>query len=382
MVVVDRPDSVQSALFAVQQFPKRSEPGFEVREVMGKVVGGLFTSRINLNLREEHAFTYGAFAQPIASEQWGAFFASTSVRTDVTADALRELVKELEKAKNPALGAPIEPAEVARAKADLIHTLGASLEHGSRLAEAVTTLFVDALPADYDARYPSLLEPIDAAAVTQAAKGSHARSPDGGAGRRSQNDRAFAHQAGLHRGARQSRAHRVAISGASAVRRGDLRDRSRREYRSPPPRAPRALTSDRPRASDRLLFDGLGARRCARHVATVEVGMAGSLELASPRAATTAADTSDEERSERRADPEQHAAVGLRGPLAVQERAAHRLDAPLVSNDDGGVASTPVSPRTTPPRRRRRVVGDHDRLALFLHRGSSSPARAHPAQRQ
>jgi zinc protease len=175
VVVVDRPDSVQSAVFAAQPFPKRSEPGYEVREVLGKVVGGLFTSRINLNLREQHAFTYGAFAQPIASEQWGAFFASTSVRTDVTADALRELLKELEKAKNPALGAPIEPAEVGRAKADLVHTLGASLEHGSRLAETVTTLFVDALPADYDARYPSLLEPIDAPAVTQAAQ---ALTPD------------------------------------------------------------------------------------------------------------------------------------------------------------------------------------------------------------
>jgi zinc protease len=175
VVLVDRPDSVQSALFAIQPFPKRSEPGYEVREVLGKVVGGLFTSRINLNLREEHAFTYGAFAQPIATAQWGAFLASTSVRTDVTADALKELVKELEKAKNPALGAPIQPAEVARGKADLVHSLGASLEHGSRLAEVVTTLFVDSLPADYGARYPRLLEPIDAPAVTQAAQ---ALTPD------------------------------------------------------------------------------------------------------------------------------------------------------------------------------------------------------------
>ncbi len=175
VVLVDRPESVQSALFAVQHFPKRSEPGYEVREVLGKVLGGLFTSRINLNLREKHAFTYGAFAQPIATEQWGAFFASTSVRTDVTADALRELVRELERAKNPALGSPIEPAEVARGRADLVHTLGASLEHGSRLAEVVTTLFVDSLPADYGARYPSLLEPIDAPAVTQAAQ---ALTPD------------------------------------------------------------------------------------------------------------------------------------------------------------------------------------------------------------
>lgn len=170
VVIVDRPGSVQSALFAVQRFPRRSEPGYEVREVLGKVTGGLFTSRINLNLREKHAFTYGAFAQPIATEQWGAFFASTSVRTDVTADALRELVRELEKVRDPGLGEPVRPDEVARAKADLVQSLGATLERSGRLAEVITQLFVHALPPDYGARYPSLLEPIDASAVTQAAQ--------------------------------------------------------------------------------------------------------------------------------------------------------------------------------------------------------------------
>ncbi len=170
LVLIDRPGAVQSAIFAAQPFPKRSEPGYEVREVMGRVVGGLFTSRINLNLREEHAYTYGAFAQPIATQTWGAFFVSTSVRTDVTAPALSEILIELEKAKDPARGAPIKVDEVGRAKADLIHSLGADLEHTSRVAETITNLFVDGLPRDYYTRYPNVLAGIDEKAVSDAAR--------------------------------------------------------------------------------------------------------------------------------------------------------------------------------------------------------------------
>src|SRR5207247_6989322 len=65
VVVIDRPDAVQTALFVAQPFPKRNEPGYEARELLSGIVGGLFTSRINQNLREKHAFTYGATSQPI-----------------------------------------------------------------------------------------------------------------------------------------------------------------------------------------------------------------------------------------------------------------------------------------------------------------------------
>ncbi len=62
VLYVDRPDAVQTAISAVQSFPVRSEPGYEAREIVVTTLGGLFTSRLNTNLREQHAFTYGAFA--------------------------------------------------------------------------------------------------------------------------------------------------------------------------------------------------------------------------------------------------------------------------------------------------------------------------------
>lgn len=157
VTIVDRPGAVQTAVFAGQRFPARSAPGFEAREVMSTLLGGLFTSRINMNLREKHAYTYGASGRAVATRSWGAFVVSTSVRTDVTAPALREAVRELERVRDPALGAPITPEEIDRAKADLLHNLGARLEHTTRVAAAVSPLFSLDLGADYLTRYPGLL---------------------------------------------------------------------------------------------------------------------------------------------------------------------------------------------------------------------------------
>jgi zinc protease len=162
LVVVDRPGAVQTALFAGQRFPPRSTPGFEAREVLGQIVGGLFTSRINMNLREKHAYTYGASARPVATRHWGAFVVSSSIRTDATAPALSEALHELTLARDPSQGAPLTPEEIARAKAALLHELGARLEHSAAVAASMVPLFSLDLGSDYYARYPSLVAGVSA----------------------------------------------------------------------------------------------------------------------------------------------------------------------------------------------------------------------------
>lgn len=162
LVAIDRPGAVQTAVFAGQRFPPRSTPGFEAREVLGEIVGGLFTSRINMNLREKHAYTYGAWARPVATRQWGAFVVGTSVRTDATAPALSELMHELQLARDPTLGAPLTPEEISRAKAALLHALGARLEHDSLVADSMIGLFSLDLGNDYYTRYPTLVNAVAA----------------------------------------------------------------------------------------------------------------------------------------------------------------------------------------------------------------------------
>jgi zinc protease len=170
VVLVDRPGAVQSAIFGAHRFPRRSEAGHEARELLGEVVGGLFTSRINQNLREKNAFTYGARGRPVATRHWGAFVVSTSVRTDVTTPALEEILIELKKARDPSLGAPILPVEIERGRADLLHSLGARLEHTSRIADAISAQFVADLGNDYWARYPTTLGAIGASEISEHAK--------------------------------------------------------------------------------------------------------------------------------------------------------------------------------------------------------------------
>jgi zinc protease len=157
ILLVDRPGAVQSTLMLAELSSKRSAAGFEQRELLTTLFGGLFTSRLNLNLREEHAYTYGARAQNIATRSWGALLLSTNVRTDVTADALKEAMKELQQLKDPKLGKPITSEEVSRARADLVQSIGARLEYGQRLGGTLAELWLHGLPMDYYQRYPQVL---------------------------------------------------------------------------------------------------------------------------------------------------------------------------------------------------------------------------------
>lgn len=169
VLVVDRPDAVQTAVAAVQPFPKRSDPGHEARELLGTVVGGLFTSRLNMNLREKHAYTYGAFAQPVENRHLGTFVLGTNVQTPVTAAAIREIQRELEAIQKPG-GAPITPPELERARADVIHSLGATLEHPSRTASIIASLFTDELALDYYTRFSKTVGAVTPAEVQAAAQ--------------------------------------------------------------------------------------------------------------------------------------------------------------------------------------------------------------------
>jgi zinc protease len=169
-VIVDRPGAVQTALFAAHPFPQRKASGYEARQVLNSMLGGLFTSRINDNLREQHAYTYGARSLSVATRLWGAFVVMTSVKTEVTAPALEELFRELELARPGPAGKPFAEDELGRARADLANALGAHLEHVGRVAGDATDLFVHELPPDYYVRYPALVRSIDSAAAAEQAE--------------------------------------------------------------------------------------------------------------------------------------------------------------------------------------------------------------------
>lgn len=170
IILIDRAGSVQSAIFAAHGFPKRSEAGHEAREVMSSLFGGLFTSRLNMNLREEHAYTYGARSTVAATRNFGLFAISTSVERDVTAQSIEQILYEMKALRDASLKRPISSGEMLRAKADLSHELGASLEHTGSIADRVATQFIQGLPLDYHARYSATLAVLPPSQIEQAAQ--------------------------------------------------------------------------------------------------------------------------------------------------------------------------------------------------------------------
>ncbi len=167
--LVDRPGSVQSAVFVAQAYPKRSEAGYAARQVLDNVIGGQFTSRINQNLREEHAYTYGARSLTIATRNFGLLAISTSVETDVTAAAVQEIIKELRELRGPNPIRPILPEELKRARTGIVQSLGSHLEDGHRLLLDQEQLFVHGLGPAYLGDYLTEVRNLDGSALAKQA---------------------------------------------------------------------------------------------------------------------------------------------------------------------------------------------------------------------
>jgi predicted Zn-dependent peptidase len=96
IVLVDRPGSVQSMLYAGHDAPSRRTPDYVPMTTMALALGGMFNSRLNYRLREEKGYTYGAFGGYDCRRHGGVFVARAAVQSEVTSPALVDLVAELE----------------------------------------------------------------------------------------------------------------------------------------------------------------------------------------------------------------------------------------------------------------------------------------------
>ena len=117
--------------------------------VMNAILGGLFSSRINLNLRERHAYTYGAFSHLDARRHAGPFEVSTAIRSDVTAAAVREVLTEIDGMR----AAPVTADELSLATAYLDGVFPIRFETTAAVATALANLQIFGLADDYYDRY-------------------------------------------------------------------------------------------------------------------------------------------------------------------------------------------------------------------------------------
>ncbi len=166
LVLVDKPGSPQTSLTALGFGISASAPDLQAAETMNYTLGGSFGSRINMNLREEHGYTYGGYSYFNENRAGGTFLAGALVRTDVTAPAAKELLLELHKIQTT----PPTDAELKAAKDASIQSLPGMFASTDDIAFSTMGLFLYGRPVDYFARVPDKLRALTAADLTRAAQ--------------------------------------------------------------------------------------------------------------------------------------------------------------------------------------------------------------------
>lgn len=166
IVIVHRPGAVQSELRIGHASVPRTTPDFFPLIVLNSVLGGAFTSRLNLNLREDKGFTYGVGSRFLLRRAGGMFRIATAVATEVTAAAVREVLAETETlvADGPT------PAEVRGARDYLAGIFPLRMETTAQVASGIARVFVHGLSADHHARYRERVRAVKVGDVARAAR--------------------------------------------------------------------------------------------------------------------------------------------------------------------------------------------------------------------
>ncbi len=167
LIFVARKDAVQSEVRLGHPGVSRASPDYHALLVLNMVLGGQFVSRINLNLREDKGYTYGARTAFDYRVGRGPFIFRSSVQTSATADAMREAIKELLDIRETR---PPSERELAVARDALTRGFPLGLETATQVARVGTTLALHGLPADEMDRFVERVMAVDADAVLAAAR--------------------------------------------------------------------------------------------------------------------------------------------------------------------------------------------------------------------
>jgi zinc protease len=161
-----RPGSVQSEIRIGHVGLPRRVPDFHAVQVMAAILGGLFNSRLQLNLREKKGYTYGVGAGFDMRRGAGPFSVRTAVQTAVTVPAIAEALGELRRMRDTL----VTDDELATARDYLVGVFPLRFETPGAVVGAIGGLFANDLPDDELARYRGLVEAVTAQDVQTAAQ--------------------------------------------------------------------------------------------------------------------------------------------------------------------------------------------------------------------
>lgn len=164
--LIDRGESVQSEIRIGHPGVSRTNPDFFPLVVMNGILGGVFGSRLNLNLRERHGFTYAIRSALGFRRQAGPFVVSTAVRNAVTADSVREILIELDGMRS----GNVTDAELVETKNYLAGVFPATVQTASDLASRLQEIEIYGLGDDYFETYRERIAAVTIDDVTRVAR--------------------------------------------------------------------------------------------------------------------------------------------------------------------------------------------------------------------
>jgi len=167
IAIVNRPAAAQSELRIGHIGVPRRTPDYHALLVLNIVLGGQFVSRINMNLREDKGYTYGARTSFDFRRGAGPFAFSASVQSDVTIEAVIEALNELQAIRGDR---PVTATELQTGRAALTRGYPRSFETAEQISRGAAQLALYDLPDDYFSTFVPKVLAVDEAAVTNAAE--------------------------------------------------------------------------------------------------------------------------------------------------------------------------------------------------------------------
>ena len=165
LYIVHRDNSAQCEIRIGHVCEGRNNPDFYARSLMNTILGGQFSSRINLNLREDKGYTYGANSSFSYKKGIGHFYVSTAVQNENAVSSVKEILKELTGIKEG-----IKQEEVDFAKSYQVKSFPSMFETYSQIARNLTHLIIHSLPDNYFNTYIDKIEAQTLKEIFSAAK--------------------------------------------------------------------------------------------------------------------------------------------------------------------------------------------------------------------
>jgi zinc protease len=166
VVIVDKPGAVQSAIRIGHLGIDRKNKDYVKVYTLNTLLGGYFNSRINMNLRETHGYTYGASSFFDARIYPGPFIVSADVRNEVTDSSIAEVIKELKRI----IDEPVPEDELKMAKDYIVGSFPLQIETPAQVASRVMTIEIYGLPKDFYDRFREEVKKITAKDIQETAR--------------------------------------------------------------------------------------------------------------------------------------------------------------------------------------------------------------------